>query len=357
MFKDEMTPKERMEAFSKGEEMDRIPVVPDMGVTMSDYLGYKTWDYYSNSDVIADTEVALFKRFYHDSISVSTTLRGMAEAMGTEIWYPEDGISQLKEPVVKKVEDIEKLKIINPLKDGKLPVLIEALEKIRDQVRDVASIGAAMTGPFSVAASVLGTETLLRWMVKKKDALHKIMDIITINNGEYIKEVGSRGFGMGFADPVSSTTLIRKKQFEEFSLPYLKRNIADVKKYCGSSAGLHICGDSKDLWPLLKDSGIGNFSLDNCESLLEAKEILGNDIVITGNVPPVDVMYLGNTEDVKKSVKECIDIGYDSPCGYVLSTGCQIPKGTKMENIDAFMEYGREFGNYKRLKELKNETK
>ena len=48
MFKDEMTPKERMEAFSKGEEMDRIPVVPDMGVTMSDFLGYKTWDYYSN---------------------------------------------------------------------------------------------------------------------------------------------------------------------------------------------------------------------------------------------------------------------------------------------------------------------
>lgn len=188
---------------------------------------------------------------------------------------------------MKKVEDIEKLKIINPLKDGKLPVLIEALEKIRDQVGDVASIGAAMTGPFSVAASVLGTETLLRWMVKKKDAVHKIMDIITINNGEYIKEVGSRGFGIGFADPVSSTTLIRKKQFEEFSLPYLKRNIADVKK----------------------------------------------------------------------SVKECIDIGYDSPCGYVLSTGCQIPKGTKLENIDAFMEYGREFGNYKRLKELKNETK
>ena len=88
MFKDEMTPKERMEAFSKGEEMDRIPVVPDMGVTMSDFLGYKTRDYYSNSDVIAETEVALFNRFKHDSISVSTTLRGMAESMGTEIWYP-----------------------------------------------------------------------------------------------------------------------------------------------------------------------------------------------------------------------------------------------------------------------------
>lgn len=29
----------------------------------------------------------------------------------------------------------------------------------------------------------------------------------------------------------------------------------------------------------------------------------------------------------------------------------------KMENIDALMEYGREFGNYKRLNKLKNEAK
>lgn len=151
MFKDEMTPKERMTAFSKGEEMDRIPVVPDMGVTMSDYLGYKTWDYYSNADVITDTEAALFERFRHDSISVSTTLRGMAEAMGSEMFYPEDNISHLKNPVVKKVEDIKKLKVINPLKDGKFHILLDALEKIRDRIGDVADIGSAITGPFFCA--------------------------------------------------------------------------------------------------------------------------------------------------------------------------------------------------------------
>lgn len=40
-FEDEMTPKERMTAFSKGEPMDRLPVVPDMGVTMAWYIGKK----------------------------------------------------------------------------------------------------------------------------------------------------------------------------------------------------------------------------------------------------------------------------------------------------------------------------
>lgn len=160
------------------------------------------------------------------------------------------------------------------------------------------------------------------------------MDIITINNGAYIKEVGSRGFDIGFADPVSSTTLIRKEQFEEFSLPYLKRNIEDAKKYCESSPGLHLCGDSKELWPLLREAEIGNFSLDNCESLLDAKEILVDKMVMTGNVPPVDVMYLGSRKDVKNSVKKCIDEAFDSPCGYILSTGCQIPKGTKDEKSE-----------------------
>ena len=41
-----MTPKERMAAFARGEALDHIPLVPDMGVTMSDFLGYTTKEYY-----------------------------------------------------------------------------------------------------------------------------------------------------------------------------------------------------------------------------------------------------------------------------------------------------------------------
>ncbi|WP_255822755.1 hypothetical protein [Treponema putidum] len=38
-FKDEMTPKERMEAFASHKPIDRLPVVPDMGVTMAGFTG------------------------------------------------------------------------------------------------------------------------------------------------------------------------------------------------------------------------------------------------------------------------------------------------------------------------------
>lgn len=341
---DIMTPKERMKAFSKGEPIDRIPIVPDMGVTMSGYIGARTYDYYHDPKVLAKTEVELFNRFYHDSVSVSTTLRGMAEAMGSKIAYTDNGLSQLEEALVKIPEDIKKLEIIHPYKDGLLHVLMDSLQIIRDEIGDVADIGASMTAPFSVAASVLGAETLLKWTRKEPEALKKLLEIITLNNREYIRALANLGFSTGFCCPVSSTTLISHKQFLEFSLPYLRKNINDVNELCGSKPTLHICGKSKELWLDCVEAGIGNFSIDNIEDLGEAKSLIGDKSVITGNVPPVEVMYLGSKEDVFKSVKACIDKAKDSPCGYILSTGCQIPMNTKIENIDAFMEAGRLYG-------------
>ena len=340
-YKDEMTPKERMAAFAAGKPIDRLPIVPDMGVTMAGFLGHTTNEYYTDADVIAETEIALFERFRHDSVSVSTTLRGMAEAMGTVLNYPYDSITNVKEPVVKTEADIDKLEPVNPHKDGKLPVLLEALCKIRDRIGDVADIGASMTAPFTVAASVLGTETLLRWLVKKPEAVHKLMKIITANNREYIKALGALGFSTGFCDPVSSTSVINLKRYREFSLPYFKENVQDVINYCHGHPTIHICGKSSELWEDVMETGIGNFSIDNCEDLAEAKKVMGHKVMITGNVPPVDAVYLGDEALIKEAIRVCVEKAWDSPCGYILCTGCQIPKGTKTENIDAFMKWGR----------------
>ncbi len=345
---DQMTPKERMTAFAKGEEMDRIPIIPHMGVTLAPSVGITTKEYYFDPEKMAEAEIILFERLRQDSVSVSTTLRGMAEAMGAEIIYPENGISLLGKEAAENEEDIDNLKIIDPYKDGKLPILFEAIEIIRDRIGDEAAIGANLSGPFSVAASVIGTEKLLRWIVKKPQTVHKMMNIITKNNEMFIKAMGERGFGCGFSDPVSSMSLIKLNHFREFSLPYLKENIAHVKKYSGKKATVHICGKSKDLWESLLETEMGNFSLDNIEDLSEARDIMGESVTITGNVPPVDVMFLGKREDIRQSVKNCIEKGMGSTKGYFLGTGCQIPMGISLENLDAFMEAGREMGKLKR---------
>lgn len=346
MIKEEMTPKERMDAFSRGLEIDRLICIPDMGATMAPFIGITTKDYYHSPRLMADLEIALFKKLRHDSVGISTSLRGVAEAMGAKVCYPDHAISYLLEPAIKSIDEVESLKIVNPSKDGKLPILLEALKLTKDALINDVDVSASMSGPFSVAASVVGTENLLKWMIKCPKKVHTLMEIVAESNNRYIEEVAKLGISISFADPVSSTSLISPKQFREFSLPALQKNINKIKEKTGSSPGIHICGKSRDIWEDVVNTGISNFSIDNIEDIEEAKKVMGDRVVITGNVPPVDVMYMGTKEDIFKSVKQCIRKGYDSKKGYILSTGCQIPMHTPMENIEAFMDAGKLYGKY-----------
>ena len=109
---------------------------------------------------------------------------------------------------------------------------------------------------------------------------------------------------------------------------------------------MHICGTSRGLWELLNNTGIGTFGLDSVEDMQEAKEVLGSHMCIQGNVPPVEVMRMGTPQDVLSSARECIRKAYDSPKGFVLTSGCQMPMGTPRENMTGLMDAARIFGQY-----------
>lgn len=348
-MKNQMTPRERMNAFARGEEIDRVVTVPDMGVTMIHVLGLKASKYYRSAELMADLEVALFEKLNHDSVSISTSLRGVAEAMGAKVGYPDYNISYLLEPAIHSVQEIDRLKPVNPLTDGNLPTLLEAIRLTSNRLSDKVDVGAAMSGPFSVAASVIGTEQLLKWMVKHPKELHQVMEVVAESNDNYIKEVAKLGVGIGFADPVSSTTLISPKNFREFSLPYLKQNIQTIIKHTNSKPGIHICGKSRDIWLDVVEAGISNFSIDDIEDLENAKAVMGDKVIITGNVPPVSVIHSGDQDAIETSVRECIRKGYDSPKGYILSTGCQIPMNTPIEKVKMFMDAADRFGQCRDL--------
>lgn len=55
-------------------------------------------------------------------------------------------------------------------------------------------------------------------------------------------------------------------------------------------------------------------------------------------------MKYGTIDDVIDSVKECLIKGSDSPKGYMLYSGCQVPLGTPRENILAFIYAARKYG-------------
>ncbi|MBE6988166.1 MAG: methylcobamide--CoM methyltransferase, partial [Ruminococcaceae bacterium] len=291
-----------------------------------------------------NVEEYIHEKFGSDGAGISTSLRGMAEAMGSEIKYTRNNVAQLRKPALK-LSEVDNAKLVDIDKDGRLLVILDAVRKVKERLGDKVSVSASVTGPLSIAAMVVGTENLLIGMIKKPQQVHQLMEVIVENNNRLIKRLVEMGVGIGFPDPVSSTALISVEQYRKFSLPYFKRNV-DYVKSLGGGCGLHICGTSRKLWEDLRETGIGAFSLDNVEDLEEAKRVLGGKMGIQGNVPPVDVMKLGTPHDVLRSARECIRKGWDSPNGFTLTSGCQMPAGTPEENMQALMDAARIFGRY-----------
>lgn len=354
MFKDQMTHKERMIAFSKGEKIDRIPISLSLGEAIAPSFGYGLDEYSNSAEIMANVAINSFREFGSDSESIATTLRGMGEAMGSKIKYPKNSIPYVEEPAVKEINDIDKLKIADPQKDGRLPLCLKALRMTIDAIGSEVSVGGGIAGPFSVATCLVGAENLLRWIIKYPEKVKQLMELVTESNNRYIKELANLGVGVSIADPVTSSSLLGKKQFNEFSYPYLKNNIETITKLTGRGPSIHICGKSKSLWEPLMEAGITSFSIDNAEDLSEAKAVMGDRITIVGNVPPVEVISKGTKEDIYNSVKECIKKAYDSPKGYMLAAGCQIPMFTKKENIEHFINAGKYYGHYPINEELLN---
>ena len=69
-------------------------------------------------------------------------------------------------------------------------------------------------------------------------------------------------------------------------------------------------------------------------------EQLPEEVVLIGNINPTKTMALGNTEEVRKEVHELLQVMRRYP-NFILSTGCDLPQDTPIENIKVFMETGR----------------
>ena len=345
LIKMEMTPKERAAAYARGEEVDRHPISLGTNETISPTIGVSMLDYYFNADTMVQVESYLAETFQADNMGIGLGLRTLIEALGTEISYKANNVSSIQTPVLKKAGDCVGRDIVNVEKDGRLPIIIEAFEKLQIKYGKVRNLGSGLSGPLTVAAGLLGT-------VKDKENLHKLMQYSTDNVVECCRQMNQKlGIKFMLSEPIASKDLISKKQFDEFFLPYLKQAVERMNEFQGAT-GIHICGHTRDRWEDVVNAGVASFWVDNCESLQELKECYGDRISMSGNVPPVDILRNGTPEDVEEAVRKCLLAAADNPRGYTISAGCTVPTGTPIENMIAYVNAAAKWGRGARKGQL-----
>lgn len=342
-MRDRMTPIERFTAYAAGESIDRLPCVPIVGNTAARVIGVKVSEFRGNGKLIADAQVAAYRRFGYDVIRIFTDLYTVAEAMGARVHYPDDETAYLAAPAIASVDEISALRPANPRKDGNLPHHLEAMERAFEAVGKEAVVNGALTGPFTTASFLIGTETLVRLILKNPAAAHALCEVAFESTLAYAEAILDTGCTPSLTDAMCSTTVISPRQFKEFGFPYLKR-LVDFIHSRGRAVTLHICGKTHPIWEAMADTGADCLSIDNAADLQAAKETVGHRVRLMGNVSPSEIMLQGSPTEVREAVRSCVRKAHDNPKGLIVASGCSLPVETPFKNIDAMLDAVREIG-------------
>ncbi|MBP2626192.1 MAG: hemE 2 [Firmicutes bacterium] len=345
LWKDKMTPKERMKAFAAGEQLDRIvcmPMVTDQAYSLA---GGTMSKYYHSATLMAQAQINAFETYELDSVGSGPGLFGIAEAIGTKLVFPEDNVPYVSIPAISSYENLGNMNLIDPYRSGRLPIFLEALKIIQEAVKERVSVGCAVAGPITTAAAVRGTDSFLKDMRRCPEMVHRLLQYVTDNTILFIDVLCDIGIKPSIADPVASGTMISEKHFREFAKPYLKQYSDRIIQRWGSGPFVHICGDTTKIWSDMVDFGATVLSLDNQVDLAEAKNEVGHRACLSGNVRP-NTLWRGTPQQVAIEVKECLRKAYDNPKGFILSSGCGLPVGTPVDNVIAMMDAARQYGKY-----------
>lgn len=331
----------------QGEEIDFLPIyITGINQVIGKSLGYSLKEQ-STFEVSVEILQILYEKYGIDIYPLGISRQAFGENFGSIVDYPEDSIEYISSFIMKDKID---LSLINDNKNTQkfFESKLKSMEKLIDALPSYKFINTTK-GSFTYASGLRSEESLLRDTRKDKAKLKSLLDKCLEYSINWIelfdKESGHRH--VYISDPSASLSLLSLGQYKEFILPNLITLIEEIYSITKHKPSIHLCGSSKEIWQDLKKVSLSGIYIDNCEDLSVLKKILGENMTIVGNIPPIEVLLQGDKKSIKDSVDECIIKGADNKGGFILNAGCAISPYTPIENIDFVYEYVKNLGSHK----------
>jgi hypothetical protein len=157
-------PREAVGRALRGEATTVVPAGPLAVHFCARLAGITIREYSTNAGALAESVIRYHDRFRPDAVWVSADTWVSAEAMGATVIAPDSDqpLCGSGEPRVRTARDIDRLPSPDPGSQGRYPVMLEALERVRRAVGSEAFVVACFDQyPFSLAGALLGLDQLM----------------------------------------------------------------------------------------------------------------------------------------------------------------------------------------------------
>ena len=207
---------------------------------------------------------------------------------------------------------------------------LNAIGTLKETYGSEVAIVGKVIGPWTLAYHLYGVANLLMDVViapdKVRELLHSLKQVPLV----FAQAQIAAGVDMiTWADHVTSD-LISPKAYEDFLLPIHQECSSALQ---GVPTILHVCGNVLDRIHLFADAGFTVFHLDSRNSIPKAMQIVGEKMLLTGNINNPGALLNGDTEDVRAEVLGIIRDGLK-----LISPECAIPTRVPNRNLVQIVE-------------------
>ena len=307
--------------------------LPDMGTNGLFLTGYTAYEVYNDPEKQLELAKKMNETFESDFIYSLCDGAIFCETLGLELLKPDfDFPSVLSHPIVD-IKVLEKYEIPDPYKSGRMPTNLKSLKLISESINKPLYV--SIQAPFTLAVQLAGATHLLRSIIKDPKFVKRLLDFTTETVRRYavaVNKVGAKYISI--AEP--ATVTLGHERFKNLVVGNLNKIYNDLNCW----KGLHICGDTTEFLDLMLTCNIDALSLDQIMDYSKVKDIIPKDIVLIGNLDPLDLLYNSDAKKIKEETTKLLKTLRNNK-NYLCAFGCNCMNDTSVENLKAAIETGR----------------
>lgn len=338
------------------EKTDRIPVIPEVAAVTARVRGKSVRDYVTSGEILAVCQMAAQEFFQHDAVFAFADLCVEAEAIGCKLAFPEDNYPYVKQPVIRSIDDLTKVSVPDPLKDGRMPEIVKAVTILKEKCHHRIPVFAHVLGPLTIASRIMDIEKMLYMIVDEPEYFKRLLSFTREVAVTFVKHLLSAGAdGIIMFNPSASPAVLPARIFREFELPNLKQIFSFIKGYNPEAITWYsVAGAVQEIIKDMEQTDLDILTIDYLVPLDVAFK-LSSSLCFNGNIKSLS--FVNETPDeifthATTLLQTSLERGR-----FILGSGCEIPPNAKLDTISALVrasgDVSRDFKVYGESEETK----